>query len=258
MPLLRKARRQGCKVIVIDPRRTTTAQTSDWHIALRPGTDGILALGIAHLLVRDNLQDENWLQRHTFGWPELRARLAQFTPEKVGAKTGLDVPDLFRLARLYGTIRPGLIKIADGVNRNRNGGQNVRAICMLPALTGQYGAQGAGLAYSTSGYLQWDRAAVHHWDECPPPGRMVNMNRLGASLLGEARQPPIMSLFVFGANPAASAPSAGRIVDGLQREDLFTVVHEQFLTDTADYADIVLPATSQLDHVDLPKAYGHT
>src|SRR5581483_7537277 len=135
---------------------------------------------------------------------------------------------------------------------------NVRAVCALPALTGQYGKRGGGLAYSTSGYLQWDRQAVHHWADCPPPGRTVNMNRLGAALVGEAKDPPILSLFVFGANPATSTPHAGRIVEGLRRDDLFTVVHELFLTDTADYADIVLPATSQLEQTDLHKAYGHT
>src|SRR5207248_11514636 len=128
----------------------------------------------------------------------------------------------------------------------------------LPALTGQYGVAGGGLAYSTSGYLQWNKEAVHHWSECPPPARSVNMNRLGAALLGEVTDPPIQSLFVFGANPATSSPNAGRIVAGLQREDLFTIVHELFLTDTADYADIVLPATSQLEQTDMHKAYGHT
>jgi anaerobic selenocysteine-containing dehydrogenase len=151
-----------------------------------------------------------------------------------------------------------LLKIADGINRNRNGGQNVRAICILPALTGQYGVRGGGLAYSTSGYVQWDKEAVHHWKDCPPPGRGVNMNRLGAALLGEAANPPICALFVFGANPATSSPNAGRIVAGMRRDDLFTVVHELFLTDTADYADIVLPATSQLEQTDLHKAYGTT
>src|SRR5262249_54089230 len=172
--------------------------------------------------------------------------------------TGLAEPDIRRLAHLYGTIRPGLIKIADGINRNCNGGQNVRAICALPALTGQYGLRGGGLSYSTSGYLQWGKDAVHHASECPPPGRSVNMNRLGAALLGEATDPPIQSLFVFGANPAASSPNAGRIVSGLRREDLFTIVHDLFLTDTADYADLVLPATSQLEQVDLHKSYGQT
>src|SRR5262249_19553015 len=137
-------------------------------------------------------------------------------------------------------------------------GQNVRAVCALPAITGQYGVRGGGLSYSTSGYVVWDAEAVHKWSECPPPGRMVNMNRLGAALLGEAADPPIRSLFVFGANPATSTPNTGRIVQGLLRDDLFTVVHELFLTDTAEYADLVLPATSQLEQTDLHKAYGHT
>ncbi|KAA3657990.1 MAG: molybdopterin oxidoreductase family protein, partial [Chloroflexi bacterium] len=154
--------------------------------------------------------------------------------------------------------KPSLIKVADGLQRNHNGGQTVRAICALPAMTAQYGVRGGGLAYSASGYLQWDGEAVGHQAECPPAGRSVNMNRLGAALLGEAADPPIQSLFVFGSNPAAIAPNAGRVVAGLRREDLFTVVHELFMTDTADFADIVLPATSQLEHSDLHKAYGHT
>jgi anaerobic selenocysteine-containing dehydrogenase len=258
MPLLRQAQHAGCRVVVIDPRRTLTAQGAEWHLAPRPGTDGALALGLAHVLVAEGLHDAAWLEAHTVGWPELCDRLAEFPPERVAAVTGLAKQGIIDLARLYGTTRPGLIKIADGINRNRNGGQNVRAICALPAVTGQYGARGGGLAYSTSGYLKWDTAAVHHWEGCPRPGRNVNMNRLGAALLGEAKDPPVMALYVFGANPATSSPNAGRIVEGLRREDLFTVVHELFLTDTADYADIVLPATSQLEHTDVHKAYGQT
>ncbi|MEW5987824.1 MAG: molybdopterin-dependent oxidoreductase [Chloroflexota bacterium] len=258
MPFLRQAQRQGCQVVVIDPRRTRTAKGADLHLAPLPGSDGALALGLAHLLVAHGWHDEAWLAQHTVGWPLLRERLADYPPERVASLTGLPEAAIVDLAQLYATTRPGLIKIADGVNRNRRGGQNVRALCVLPALTGQYGVRGGGLAYSASGYLQWDKAAVHHWAECPPPGRLVNMNRLGAALCGEVSDPPIMSLFVFGANPATSTPNTGRIVEGLRREDLFTVVHELFLTDTADYADIVLPATSQLEQTDLHKAYGHT
>jgi anaerobic selenocysteine-containing dehydrogenase len=258
MPFLRAAQRNGCRLVVIDPRRTLTARSADWHLAPLPGSDGALALGLAHLLVAEGLPDENWLQAHTTGWPLLRERLADFPPRRVAAITGLAEADLRRLAHLYGTVRPGLIKIADGINRNCNGGQNVRAICALPALTAQYGLRGGGLSYSTSGYLQWDKEAVQHVAECPPLGRSVNMNRLGATLLGEVTDPPIQSLFVFGANPATSSPNAGRIASGLRREDLFTIVHDLFLTDTADYADLVLPATSQLEQTDLHKAYGHT
>src|SRR5262249_15971257 len=154
------------------------------------GCDGYLALGIAHVLVAERLHDKPWLDAHTVGWPQLRARLADFTPARVAARTGLAEDDIVRLARLYGTVRPALIQMTDGLNRNRNGGQNVRAVCALPAITGQYGVRGGGLAYSTSGYLQWDGPAVHHWGDCPKPGRVVNMNRLGAALLGEVSDPP--------------------------------------------------------------------
>jgi anaerobic selenocysteine-containing dehydrogenase len=214
-------------------------------------------MGLAHVLVAEGLHDEAWLTRHSIGWPQLRERIAECSPARVVAITGLPEETIVSLARLYGTRRPALIKIADGINRNVNGGQNVRAICALPAITGQYGTRGGGLAYSTSGYLQWVQPMPRSKD-MPPPGRMVNMNRLGAALLGEATKPPIQSLYVFGANPATSTPNAGKIVQGLRRDDLFTVVHELFLTDTADYADLVLPATSQLEHVDLHKAYGQT
>jgi anaerobic selenocysteine-containing dehydrogenase len=257
MPFLRKAQKAGCKLVVIDPRRTLSAQAADWHLAPLPGTDGALALALAHVLVHDGLHDETWLRAHTIGWPEFRVRVDEFPPSRAAAITGLSEKEIIDLAHLYARTRPGLIKMADGVNRNLNGGQNVRAICALPALTGQYGVCGGGLGYSASGYLQWAQEAVHHWADCPPPGRLINMNRLGAALLGEAADPPIQSLYVFGANPAASSPNAARITEGLKREDLFTVVHDLFLTDTADLADLVLPATSQLEHVDVHKSYGH-
>lgn len=258
MPHLVKAQRQGCRVIVIDPRRTRTARQADLHLAPRPGTDGVLALALAHVIVKEGLHEEAWLEQHTVGWPQLRERLAEYPPERAAEVTGLPLETILALAREYATTRPSLIKIADGLQRNLNGGQTVRTICALPALTGQYGIRGGGLSYSTSGYVKWDGRAVSRPEECPPPARSVNMNRLGAALLGEVNDPPIMSLYVFGANPASVSPNAGKIVEGLKREDLFTVVHELFMTDTADYADIVLPATSQLEHVDLHKGYGHT
>ncbi|MCB0013422.1 MAG: molybdopterin-dependent oxidoreductase [Anaerolineales bacterium] len=256
MPFLRQAQRQGCQLVVIDPHRTRTAKGADWHLQIRPGTDGALALGLAGEILAQGWQDEAWLAAHTVGWPALRARLQNWDAERAAPLTGLAAADIRRLAELYAATRPGLIKIADGLVRNFNGGQTARAICALPALTGQYGARGGGLAYSTSGNVSWDWDAVSHQNEYPPAARTINMNRLGAALLGEA-DPPIQSLYVFAANPVASSPNASQIVAGLQREDLFTVVHELFLTDTADYADIVLPATSQLEQVDLHKAYGH-
>ncbi len=258
MPHLLQARKNGTQLVVIDPRRTRTARLADWHIAPKPGSDGALALGMAQHIVQNGWHDEVWLAQHTIGWPELRARLAAYPLGRVAQITGLPEADIARLAEFYAETTPSLIKIADGLQRNFNGGQNVRAICALPAIMGQYGRRGGGLAYSTSGYVPWNGEAIHKWADCPPPGRSVNMNRLGAALLGEVDDPPIKSLFVFGSNPAAIAPNAGRVVEGLRREDLFTVVHELFLTDTADFADIVLPATSQLEHTDLHKAYGHT
>jgi anaerobic selenocysteine-containing dehydrogenase len=257
VPFLKRAKGRGCRVVVIDPRRTRTARMADLHLAPRPGTDGAVALAMGHVLVREGLHDEAWLERNTKGWPELRARLEEFPPERAAAVSGLDADAIERLARDYATTRPSLLKIADGLQRHRGGGQAVRAICTLPALTGQYGVRGGGLAYSVGGYLTWDADAVGPRDGCPPPGRVVNMNRLGAALLGEVRDPPIRSLYVFASNPAAIAPNAGAVVRGLQREDVFTVVHELFMTDTADLADIVLPATSQLEQVDLHKPYGH-
>ncbi len=258
MPHLKAAQRTGTQVVVIDPRRTRTAKTADWHIAPLPGTDGALALAVAHVIVSEGLHDEVWLAAHTTGWPAYRERIAEFPPERAAEICGVSAEDIMALARLYAGNTPSLIKIADGVQRNHMGGQTTRAIISLPALIGQYGTRGGGLAYSTSGYLKWDSEAVNKWAECPPPGRWVNMNRLGAALLGEVADPPIQSLYVFGSNPVAVSPNAGLIREGMLRDDLFTVVHELFMTDTALLADIVLPATSQLEQPDLHKAYGHT
>lgn len=258
LPFLRNAQHHGCLLVVIDPRRTLSANGACLHLAIRPGTDGVLALGVARLLVENDWHDEGWLGRHTVGWPQLRERLGDFPLERVVRETGLPAEQVREFARLYGTTRPGLIKFADGINRNFNGGQNVRAVCALPAVTGQYGTRGGGLSYSTSGYVRWSAEAVHKWAECPAPGRVINMNRLGAALTGEVKDPPIRSLFVFGANPATSTVSAGKITAGMKRDDLFTVVHDLFMTDTAELADLVLPATSQLEQTDLHKAYGTT
>ncbi|MBA2755617.1 MAG: molybdopterin-dependent oxidoreductase, partial [Chloroflexia bacterium] len=152
---------------------------------------------------------------------------------------------------------PALLKFADGVQRHGNGGQTARALACLATITGQVGLRGGGLGYSTGGYVSWDRETVGRASQCPPTPRTVNMNRLGAALCGEVEGPPIRSLYVFCANPAAASPNTAKIIEGLRRDDLFTVVHEQFLTDTADYADLVLPATTQLEQVDLHTAYGH-
>jgi anaerobic selenocysteine-containing dehydrogenase len=257
MPLLRAAQRNGAYLVVIDPRRTLTARSADEHIQPRPASDAALALGLMHILFRDGLHDEAWLAANTAGWHDLRERAAAYPPERVAALTGVPAETIEALAHRYGTTKPALLKFADGVQRHGNGGQTTRALACLPAVTGQIGVLGGGLAYSTSDYVRWDLPALGHASECPPTPRIVNMNRLGAALTGEVADPPIQSLYVFCANPVTSAPNAARTMRGLRRDDLFTVVHDLFLTDTARYADIVLPATSQLEHVDLHKPYGH-
>ncbi len=257
MPFLREAQRAGAYLVVIDPRRTTTARSADEHIRPRPATDGALALGLMHVLFRDGLHDEAWLRANSTGWEELRERAAAYPPERVAAITGVPEGQIEGLAHRYGSTKPALLKFNDGIQRHGNGGQTSRALCCLPAVAGHIGLRGGGLSYSSSEFVIWDQQAAHHASECPPQPRKVNMNRLGAALTGEVTEPPIQSLFVFGANPVAASPNAGLIVQGMMREDLFTVVHEQFMTDTARYADIVLPATTQLEQVDLHRPSGH-
>ncbi len=258
MPFLRQAQRAGTRIIVIDPIRTLTARSSDEHIQPFPGTDAALALALMYVMVTENLHNADWLARHTLGWEHLLQRVMQFPPEHAAHITGLAPETIYHLARSYATTRPAMLRVTDGINRHTNGGQTVRTLACLPAVAGHYGLRGGGLMYSTSDWLQWNKAALSHSSDpaCPPAPRTVNMNRLGAILMGEV-DPPILSLYVYNANPVASAPHAGKIVEGLQREDLFTVVHDLFQTDTARYADIILPATSQLEHVDLHKPYGH-
>ncbi|HEV2583434.1 MAG TPA: molybdopterin oxidoreductase family protein [Ktedonobacteraceae bacterium] len=258
MPFLREAQRNGTRIIVIDPIRTLTARSADQHIQPFPGTDAALALAMMHVIVTEGLHRPDWIAQHTIGWEHLLERIMQFPPERAAHITGLAAETIIDLACSYATTAPALLRVTDGINRHTNGGQTVRTLACLPAITGQYGLLGGGLMYSTSDWLKWDGLAVTHLHEptCPPASRTLNMNRLGAILTAEA-DPPIYSLYVYNANPVASSPNAGKIVEGLMREDLFTVVHELFETDTARYADILLPATSQLEHVDLHKPYGH-
>jgi len=258
MPFLRQAQHNVTRIIVIDPIRMLTARSADQHIQPFPGTDAALALAMMHVTAQEELHQPGWIVAHTIGWEFLLERILQFPPERAASITGVPAETIIDLAREYATTSPALLRVTDGINRHTNGGQTVRTLACLPALTGQYGLLGGGLMYSTSDWLQWDKAVVsHEYDAaCPPAPRSLNMNRLGAILTGEAN-PPIYSLFVYNANPIASAPNAGKIVEGLLRNDLFTVVHDLFATDTARYADILLPATSQLEHVDLHKPYGH-
>jgi anaerobic selenocysteine-containing dehydrogenase len=254
---MREAQKAGTHIVVIDPRRTLTARSADEFIQPHPATDGALALGLMHVIFAEGLHDEPWLEANSHGWRELRARTAEYPPERVAAITGVPAATIIDLARRYATTKPALLKTADGVQRHQNGGQTFRALLCLPAVVGQYGVRGGGLGYSTGGYAPWNGEALGHVSEWQPVPRVVNMNRLGAALMGEVSDPPLKSLYVYCANPVGSAPNAGLIVEGLKRDDLFTVVHEQFMTDTADYADLVLPATSQLEHIDLHRPYGH-
>ena len=256
VPFLREAQRAGAYVVVIDPRRTTTARSADEHLRPRPATDGALALGLMHVLFREALHDEAWLREHSLGWEELRQRAMDYPPERVAAISGIPAEAIVALARRYGATKPALLKFTDGIQRHGNGGQTCRALACLPAVVGQIGVRGGGLYYSTSGYVKWNGEAYSHRSECPPEPRAFNFAKLGAALTGEAVDPPIMSIFVSSANPVAANPNATRIIAGMQRDDLFTVVHEQFMTDTAELADIVLPATTQLEQVDLHKPYG--
>jgi len=258
MPFLRQAQRKGSRVIVIDPIRTLTARSADQHVQPFPGTDAALALSMMHVIVTEGLHNLAWIAEHTLGWEWLLERILQYPPERGAQITGLAVETIIDLARMYASTTPALLRVTDGINRHTNGGQTVRTLLCLPALTGQYGLLGGGVMYSTSDWLKWDKIVLarEHEDVCPPAPRTLNMNRLGALLTGEA-DPPIYALYVYNANPAASAPNAGKVAEGLRRNDLFTVVHELFMTETARSADIVLPATSQLEHVDLHKPYGH-
>jgi molybdopterin guanine dinucleotide-containing S/N-oxide reductase-like protein len=260
-PFIEEARRSGAKLIVIDPFATRTARAADWHIPIRPGTDSALALGMMHILVRDGLYDRDYVERWTRGFDRLCERIAKYTPECVAKVTGIAVADIERLAREYATTKPAVIRLNYGVQRSDNGGAAVRAICMLPALTGAWKHYGGGLQLSTSQAFKWNSEALERPDlmQASPlgrPARLVNMSLLGHALT-ELRDPAVHALFVYNSNPAAVAPDQGPVLRGLAREELFTVVHEQFFTDTADYADIVLPATTFLEHKDVQGAYGH-
>jgi anaerobic selenocysteine-containing dehydrogenase len=265
-PFVEEARRNGAKLIVIDPYATRTARAADWHIPINPGTDSALALGMMHIIVRDRLLDQDYVARWTCGFDQLRERIAEYPPERVSSLTGISVADIERLAHDYATTTPAVIRVNYGVQRSDNGGAAMRAIAMLPALIGAWKHYGGGLQLSTSGAFKWDKAALERPDlmESSPLGRearIVNMSVLGDALttLGSNPNdgPRVHALFVYNSNPAAIAPDQAAVLRGLARRDLFTVVHEQFFTDTADYADIVLPATTFFEHKDFQGAYGH-
>ena len=256
--LMIEARRKGATIVTIDPYRSPTAVRSDWHVQPRPGTDAALALGLMHVLWRDGLQDDDYLDRGTIGADLLKRRaLDEYPTDRVAAITGLDPIEIERLAHRYGRERPSLIRLNYGLQRHRGGGMAVRTITCLPAIVGAWRDPGGGALLSTSGAYDFDMTRLTRPDLAPPGTRTINMNRLADALLGGLPGPPVRALYVYNCNPAAVAPDQARVVRGLLRDDLFTVVHEQFATDTTDYADIVLPATTQLEHVDIHGSYGH-
>jgi anaerobic selenocysteine-containing dehydrogenase len=255
-PFIRKAKANGARTICIDPLRTRTADACDEHVPIRPGTDAALALGMMHVLFRDGHEDRQYLDQMTFGWEKLRDRaLRDYAPERVAAICRLPVETVERLGTLYGTTRPTFIRLNYGLQRHAGGGSAVRAISLLPAVTGAWNDAGGGCQLSTSGTFSLNGAALERTD-LPWTSRSINMTRLGEALT-EIDDPPVKALVVHNSNPASIAPDRDQVLRGLRRDDLFTVVLEHFQTDTADYADVLLPATTQLEHEDVHKAYGH-
>jgi anaerobic selenocysteine-containing dehydrogenase len=260
-PFVVEARRNGAKLIVIDPIRTRTAALADRHLRIHPGADLALALGLMHVIIAENLFDADYVARFTNGFEALCERVRPYDPERVAALTGIAQQDIVELARDYATTRPAAIRLNYGIQRSEHGGNAVRAVAALPALTGSWREIGGGLQLSTSQAFQFDRNALEmpelQWRS--PLGRearIVNMTELGIAL-NSLDSPPVKAIVVYNSNPAAIAPNQNLVLRGFRRDDLFTVVLEQFQTDTADQADILLPATTFLEHTDLYLAYGH-
>jgi anaerobic selenocysteine-containing dehydrogenase len=251
-----EARRNGALVVAIDPIRTRTAAASDWHLAPMPGTDAALALGLLHVVLAEGREDREFITRATFGWEPFRRRIQEFPPSRVAAITGLPIESIVALGKRLAETRPTGIRIGIGIQRHAGGGMAVRTITCIPGVTGDWSHPGGGVCYDTRGFYGLDWAALWRDDLRPRPTRALSMTRLGEGLL-EVDDPPVKTLFVYASNPAASVPHQTKVLRGLARNDLFTVVADHFLTDTARYADIVLPATMATEHRDLLIAYGH-
>lgn len=260
-PFIEEARRKGAKLVVIDPYKTRTARCADWYLPINPGTDVALALSMMHVIINENLYDAEYVGKYTLGFEQLKHRVQEYSPERVAQWTGISGDDIRKLAREYATTLPAAIRVNYGVQRSQNGGMAVRAISMLPCITGSWQEVGGGLWLSLSGAFPLDRPSI----EIPElmlksplgrPARVLNMVELGR-ILNKVNDPPVKAVFVYNSNPAVVAPNHSDVVRGFLRPDLFTVVHEQFFTDTVNYSDIVLPATTFFEHKDLLAAYGH-
>jgi anaerobic selenocysteine-containing dehydrogenase len=258
-PLVHDAQRRGAKVVVVDPIRTRTAESADWHVQLKPGTDGALALAMMHVIVRDGLVDRDYVSQHAVGYDALVERVRHYAPDRVADVVGRPAADIERFAREYATTVPSLLRPLIGPEHHRNGAMQFRTLACLPVLIGAWKHRGGGLARSTHmlqfAALAMDRVAM---PEVEKPGvRVLNMRDIGRDLCNRELQPLVRSLIVYAANPMVSMPNQQRIREGLLRDDLFTIVHDLFVTETARYADYLLPATSQIEHLDLSPAWGH-
>jgi len=256
------AKREGAKLVCIDPRKTETADKCHQHIALLPGTDGALALGLMRELIVNDWLDHDYIELHTEGWPALRERAMAWTPERTAETCGIGADEVRGLARDYGTTKPAAIRLNYGMQRVRGGGNAVRLIAILPSLTGAWRHRAGGLLLSSSGWFRADKAALQQPQLLAGRRpRTINMSTIGDDLLrgsSPAFGPKLEALVVYNSNPVAVAPESPKVVKGFRRDDLFTVVLEHFMTDTADHADYVLPATTQLEHLDVHTSYGHT
>jgi len=253
---VQEAKRRGAKLIAIDPYRSQTAEKCHVHLAPLPGTDAALALGVMNVLVAEDLLDHDYIARYTLGFEQLVERLRDYPPRRVAQITGLAADDIVALARDYGTIKPAVIRLNYGMQRHAGGGMAMRTAACLPALVGAWRDPAGGALLSSSGTYPVDNKALERPDLIWNNPRTINMSTIGDALL-DKNDPPIRAIYVYNSNPVAVAPESVKVVAGFSREDLFCVVHDVFLTDTADYADVVLPATTQLEHVDVHSSYGH-
>lgn len=257
-PYIAEARKRGAKVVVVDPIRTRTANAADWHIPIRPGTDGALAMAMMHVIINEGLTDEDYVAQHTVGIEELTERVQSYSPEWASEETGIPVDDIYTLAREYAATQPSVIRIGVAVERHAGGGQTVRALASLPALTGAWRNPGGGILQLPLWAFPVNWPAFMHPELQTAGTRVINLFQLGEALSGDMElDTPIKSLFVYNSNPVVVCPDQDRMVRGLMRDDLFTVVSEHFMTDTADFADIVLPATTQLEQTDIMFSWGH-
>src|SRR6058998_3689124 len=257
MTLVKQARARGARVVAIDPYRTPTAQQADEHLMVRPGTDAALALAVMHVLVAEGRVDRGYVERATLGFDRLAEHVRAYSPEVVAPIVGLDAATIVRFARRYGATPRTFIRIGIGLSRHDNGAMTCRTLACLPALTGAYADPYGGALLSTGGAYGFDYGVLERPDLMPTPApRIINMIQLGRALTDPDLTPPIRSLYVYSSNPAAVCPDQTLVLRGLAREDLFTVVHEQVMTDTAHYADLVLPATTSMEHTDLYRSFG--